>query len=172
MTSCPPALPAAVPEVRLLARGQEAGLNATAGRAGHGQIVLLLEFLFTQRSLLCKGGGVAGGGSLFTLALKPGLFPLPRLRRLLFLQAAFHSGFNSLQTLPNGFFTRGPPSTLRHGTGFQGFHAPLGRKKKGGSFSHTSPRSLLGAAPLAPRTPNGVGRGVGAMCGVGRCAGG
>lgn len=42
VTSCPPALPAAVPEVWLLAQGQEAGLNATAGRAGHGQIVLLL----------------------------------------------------------------------------------------------------------------------------------
>lgn len=42
------------------------------------------------------------------LPLKPGLFPLPRLRCLLFLQAAFHSGFNSLQTLPNGFFTWGP----------------------------------------------------------------
>lgn len=28
------ALPAAAPEVQLLARGQEAGLNATAGRAG------------------------------------------------------------------------------------------------------------------------------------------
>lgn len=42
------------------------------------------------------------------LPLKPGLFPLPRLRCLLFLQAAFHSSFNSLQTLPNGFFTRGP----------------------------------------------------------------
>lgn len=32
-TSRLPALPAAAPEVRLLARGQEAGLNATAGRA-------------------------------------------------------------------------------------------------------------------------------------------
>lgn len=42
VTSCLPTLPAAVPEVRLLARGQEAGLNATAGRGGHGQIVLLL----------------------------------------------------------------------------------------------------------------------------------
>lgn len=29
-----PALPAAAPEVQLLAQGQEAGLNATAGRAG------------------------------------------------------------------------------------------------------------------------------------------
>lgn len=42
VTSCLPALPAAVPEVWLLARGQEAGLKATAGRGGHGQIVLLL----------------------------------------------------------------------------------------------------------------------------------
>lgn len=42
------------------------------------------------------------------LALKPGLFPLPPLRCLLFLQSAFHSSFNSLQTLPNGFFTWGP----------------------------------------------------------------
>lgn len=42
------------------------------------------------------------------LALKPSLFPLPRLCCLLFLQSAFHSGFNSLQTLPNGFFTWGP----------------------------------------------------------------
>lgn len=42
------------------------------------------------------------------LALKPSLFPLPPLCCLLFLQSTLHSGFNSLQTLPNGFFTWGP----------------------------------------------------------------
>lgn len=94
------------------------------------------------------------------LALKPGLFPLPGLRCLLFLQAAFHSGFNSLQTLPNGFFTWGPPSTLRHPTGFQEFHGPLGHKNKGILFPQF-PFLCLGAALFAPRIRNGVSRGVG-----------
>lgn len=46
-------------------------------------------------------------------ALKPGLFPLPVLRCLLFLPSAFHSGFNSPQTLPNGFFTWGSEAAHR-----------------------------------------------------------
>lgn len=75
--------------------------------------------IHTALPLFIRAGGWQGG-RLFMLALKPGLFPLPRLRCLLFLQAAFHRGFNSLQTLPNGFFTWG----LRAGSGFQKFHAP------------------------------------------------
>lgn len=92
------------------------------------------------------------------LALKPGLFPLPRLRCLLFLRAAFHSGFNSLQTLPNGFFTWGPQARSGIAPVSRNFTPPLDTKKRG-SFSHTSP-SLPGAALFAPRTRNGVGRGV------------
>lgn len=55
----------------------------------------------------------AARGRLFVPALKPGLFPLPMLRCLLFLPSAFHSGFNSPQTLPNGFFTWGSEAAHR-----------------------------------------------------------
>ncbi|XP_021231442.1 uncharacterized protein LOC110387553 [Numida meleagris] len=76
-------------------------------------------------------------GRLFVLALKPGLFPLPVLCCcLLFLPSAFHSGFNSPRTLPNGFFTWGPQHAQRQRTlSFQKFHAPL-EHKKGLLFPH------------------------------------
>lgn len=85
------------------------------------------------------------------LALKPSLFPLPLLCCLLFLQSAFHSGFNSLQTLPNGFLTWGP-STLRHHTAIQKFHAPLGHKK-GDPFPTLCPLPL-GCSPALLCTPD------------------
>lgn len=108
-----PALPAAAPEVWLLAQGQEAGLNATAGRAGQwaDSVAALIPIHTVLPLFMRAGGGSRRGGRLFMLALKPSLFPLPPLCCLLFLQSAFHSGFNSLQTLPNGFFTWGPQHT-------------------------------------------------------------
>lgn len=92
------------------------------------------------------------------LALKPGLFPLPALRRLLFPHSAFHSGFNSLQTLFLMDFSHGGPPA-RSGTTLlskKKFHAPLGHKKGGGSCSHTSPsltpcaRKAGGQHPASP----------------------
>ena len=53
-----PALPAAAPEVRLLARGQEAGLNATAGRAGQrADSVAALIPIHTALPLFMRAGG-------------------------------------------------------------------------------------------------------------------
>lgn len=92
------------------------------------------------------------------LALKPGLFPLPALRRLLFPHSAFHSGFNSLQTLFLMDFSHGGPPA-RSGTtplSKKKFHAPLRHKKGGGSCSHTSPsltpcaRKAGGQHPASP----------------------
>lgn len=95
------------------------------------------------------------------LALKPGLFPLPRLRCLLFLQAAFHRGFNSLQTLPNGFFTWG----LRARSGFQKFHAfPPTLNTKKGEF-------LFPHFPLSPWC-TGWAEGWIPVCGIGGYPGG
>lgn len=90
------------------------------------------------------------------LALKPGLFPLPLPCCLLFLQPAFHSGFNSLQTLPNGFLTWGP----RHAQASHCF-PEISRTpwtQKGGSFSHTLPS--LPRLSCAPQARSSVGRGV------------
>lgn len=75
------------------------------------------------------------------LALKPGLFPLPALRRLLFPHSAFHSGFNSLQTLFLMDFSHGGPPA-RSGT------APLSKKK----ISRT-PRTQKGGGILFPHFP-------------------
>lgn len=71
------------------------------------------------------------------LALKPSLFPLPPLCRLLFLQSAFHSGFNSLQALPNGFFTRGPQHARASHQFPEISRAP--RTQKGDPFPTLSP---------------------------------
>lgn len=61
-----PALPAAAPEVWLLAQGQEAGLNATAGRAGQwADSVAALIPIHTVLPLFMRAGGVAGGGGGF-----------------------------------------------------------------------------------------------------------
>lgn len=53
-----PGLPAAAPEVRLLARGQAAGLNATAGRAGQrADSVAALVPIHTALPLFMRAGG-------------------------------------------------------------------------------------------------------------------
>lgn len=95
------------------------------------------------------------------LALKPGLFPLPALRRLLFPRSAFHSGFNSLQTLFLMDFSHGGPQHAQapHRSPKKISRTPSDTKR-GGSCSHTSlslPPWLALALSLMPRTPKRVG---------------
>lgn len=104
------------------------------------------------------------------LALKPGLFPLPRLRCLLFLRAAFHSGFNSLQTLPNGFFTWGPQARSGIAPVSRNFTPPLDTKK--GDPFPTLPPLSLGLLCLYPGHKMGWAEGWIPICGAGRCPGG
>lgn len=83
-------------------------------------------------------------------ALKPGLFPLPVLRCLLFLPSAFHSGFNSPQTLPNGFFTWGSEAAHRLPK-----ISRTPRAQKGAPFPTLPP---LSATPLRPRLRSSLHR--------------
>lgn len=97
------------------------------------------------------------------LVLKPSLFPLPRLRCLLFLQAAFHSAFNSLQTLLNGFFTWGPRAHSGITPVSRNF-TPPSDTKKGNPFPTLGPLPLV-LLCLHP----GHAAGWVPICGAGRC---
>lgn len=99
------------------------------------------------------------------LALKPSLFPLPPLCCLLFLQSAFHSGFNSLQTLPNGFFTWGPQHAWASHQFPEISRAPP--TQKGDPFPTLPPLSpgCSSAQLCTPDTKLGGQRGKAPLCG-------
>lgn len=124
--------------------GTGTGSQAECNSWQSGQRAASISALIPIHAALPVFTRAAARGRLFVPALKPGLFPLPMLCCLLFLPSAFHSGFNSPQTLPNGFFTWGSEAAHRLPK-----ISRTPRAQKGVfSFSHTS---LLPPHPLTPR---------------------
>lgn len=111
---------------------------------GSGQIALLRNsYSHTALPRLGGAGGEQEGARLFMLALKPGLFPLPRTAVSCFSSLLFTAAL-ILSRLFLMDFSPGAPSTLSPRSALQRFHAPLGHKR-GILFPHPprSPRLQL-----------------------------